>query len=300
MVRSAVVSSLLVLAMSSSALAQGCVGAPVSVQVLGSNGPALNRDRASASYLLWIGSQAKVLVDMGSGAHLRFAQSQAKFTDLSLIAVSHLHPDHTSDLPALFWSSRQSRSDTLRITGPSGNEVAPSFSAFLERLFDPKEGAFQVLGPVMTAAPSNPPVVRLDVGVVDVTKSEPTRVFEGDGMTVTAFGIPHGNLPTLAYRVETRGVSAVFSSDQNGTNPKFVEFAKGANVLVMHMATNVANNPLHAAPAVVGRIAQSAGVKRLVVSHLGQFDLDPAVAELKGAYTGALTIGADLQCTPVQ
>jgi ribonuclease BN (tRNA processing enzyme) len=300
MVRSAVVSSLLLLAMTSSALAQACVGAPVSVQILGSNGPALNGNRASASYLLWIGSQAKVLVDMGGGAHLRFAQSQAKFTDLSLIGVSHLHPDHISDLPALMWSGRQSRSDTLRITGPSGNDVAPSFSTFLDRLFDPKEGAFQVLSPIMSAAPGNPAVVRLDVGVVDVTKPEPTTVFEGEGMTVTALGIPHGNLPTLAYRVQTRGVAAVFSSDQNGTNPKFVDFAKGADVLIMHLATNVANNPLHASPTVVGRVAQSAGVGRLIVSHLGQFDLDPAIAVLKQAYAGPLTIGADLQCTPVQ
>jgi ribonuclease BN (tRNA processing enzyme) len=286
--------------MSSGALAQTCVGSPVSVQVLGSNGPGLNRDRASASYLLWVGSQAKVLVDMGGGAQLRFAQSQAKFTDLSLIAVSHLHPDHTSDLPALLWSGRQTRSDTLRIAGPSGNDIAPSFSTFLDRLFDPKEGAFQVLGPVMGGAPGNQPAVRLDAAVVDVTKQEPTTVFEGDGMTVTAQGIPHGNLPTLAYRVEASGVSVVFSSDQNGTNPKFVDFAKGANVLVMHLATNAPNNPLHASPAVVGRVAQSAGVGRLIVSHLGQFDLEPAIAELRQSYTGALTIGADLQCTPVR
>src|SRR5687767_3893548 len=300
MVRSAVLSALLAAVMSSSALAQGCVGSPVSVQVLGSNGPSLNGNRASASYLLWIGSQAKVLVDMGGGAHLRFAQSQAKFTDLALIGVSHLHPDHISDLPALLWSSRQSRSDTLRIAGPSGNDIAPSFSTFLDRLFDPKAGAFQVLGPVLSAPPSNPPVVRLDVGVIDVTKPEPTTVFAAEGMSVTALGIPHGNLPTLAYRVQSRGVSAVFSSDQNGTNPNFVEFAKGANVLIMHLATNVANNPLHASPAVVGRIAQGAGVGRLIVSHLGQFDLEPAIAELKQSYTGPLTIGADLQCTPVQ
>ncbi len=300
MVRPAVLSSLMLLAMSSSALAQSCVGSPVAVQILGSNGPSVNRDRASASYLLWVGSQAKVLVDMGGGAHLRFAQSQAKFTDLSLIGVSHLHPDHTSDLPALMWSSRQTRSDTLRIAGPSGNDIAPSFSTFLNRLFDPKEGAFQVLGPVMGGESGNQPVVRLDAAVVDVTKQEPTTVFESADMKVTAQGIPHGNLPTLAYRVETRGVSVVFSSDQNGTNPKFVDFAKGANVLIMHLATNVANNPLHASPAVVGRVAQSAGVDRLVVSHLGQFDLDPAIAELKGAYTGPLTIGADLQCTAVQ
>ena len=32
----------------------------------------------------------------------------------------------------------------------------------------------------------------------------------------------------------------------------------------------------------------------------GQFDLEAAVAEVKKSYTGALTVGADLQCTPVQ
>jgi ribonuclease BN (tRNA processing enzyme) len=71
-------------------------------------------------------------------------------------------------------------------------------------------------------------------------------------------------------------------------------------VLIMHMAIAAgATSPLHAAPAVVGRIAQEAGVGRLIVSHIGQFDLDPALAELKKAYAGPLTVGADLQCTPV-
>ena len=46
----------------------------------------------------------------------------------------------------------------------------------------------------------------------------------------------HANIPALAYRVQTGGVSIVFSTDQNGTNPKFVDFAKGANVLIMHLA----------------------------------------------------------------
>ena len=118
---------------------------------------------------------------------------------------------------------------------------------------------------------------------------------------MTALGIPHGNIPTLAYRVQIRGVSIVFSSDQNGTNPRFVEFARGANVLVMHLAIAAgAVNPLHASPAVVGRVAQDAGVGRLIVSHIGQFDLDAAIAELKKFYTGPLTVGADLQCTHVQ
>jgi len=300
MIRYATASVLALLALSSSALAQSCVGSPVAVQVLGSNGPGLNRDRASASYLLWVGSQAKVLVDLGGGSHLRYAQSQAKFADLSLVAVSHLHPDHISDLPSFLWSTRNSRGGPLPIAGPSGNDVAPSFSVFLDRLFDPKMGAFQVLGPIMSDPPGNQGVIHLDVRQVDVTKTEPTAVFEGGGMTVTAFRIPHGNLPALAYRVQTQGASVVFSSDQNGGDPRFVDFAKGADVLVMHLATNMEGNPLHASPAVVGRVAQAAGVGRLIVSHLGAFDLDPAIAELKVSYKGPLTIGADLQCTPVR
>ena len=75
MIRYATASVLALVAFTSPALAQSCTGSPVAVQVLGSNGPALNRDRASASYLLWVDSQAKVVVDLGGGAHLRYAQS---------------------------------------------------------------------------------------------------------------------------------------------------------------------------------------------------------------------------------
>jgi ribonuclease BN (tRNA processing enzyme) len=281
------------------ALAQSCSGNPVAVQILGSGGPAINPDRASASYLLWVGPEAKMLVDTGGGTYIRFAQSRAKLADVAMLAISHLHPDHVSDLPALLWLSHQVRKDPLPITGPSGNEIAPAFPVFLSRLFDQKDGAFQVLGHTVGAAQGNG--VPLQIGVVDVTKAEPSKVFDKDGLTVTALGIPHANVPTLAYRVETRGVSVVFSSDQNGTNPKFIDFAKGADLLIMHLAIAAgATSPLHAAPAVVGRIAHDAGVKRLIVSHIGLFDLDAAIADLKKSYGGPLTIGADLQCTPAQ
>jgi len=219
-----------------------------------------------------------------------------------LVAISHFHPDHVSDLPALLWLSNQTRKEALPIVGPSGNDLVPGFPTFLSRLFDAKNGAFQVLGTTLGGSPAAGVGggVRLDVGVVDVTKAEPSTVFDRQGVTMTALGIPHGNIPTLAYRVKTRDVSIVFSSDQNGTNPRFVEFARGANVLIMHLAIAAgATNPLHASPAVVGRLAQDAGVGRLIVSHIGQFDLDAAIAELKKYYTGSLTVGADLQCTAI-
>jgi ribonuclease BN (tRNA processing enzyme) len=302
MIQFAIVSMLVLLLIPSNASAQSCVGNPVAVQILGSGGPRANPDRASSSYVLWIGAQAKILVDMGGGAFLRFGQAQAKLSDLSLVAISHLHPDHVSDQPALLWLSHQARKDPLPIAGPSGNEVAPSFSTFLSRLFDEKTGAFQVLGPTLGATQGKTGGgVRLEVGVVDVMKAEPSIVFDRQGVTVTALGIPHGDIPTLAYRVQTRDVSVVFSSDQTGTNPRFVEFAKGANVLVMHLNIAAgATSPLHASPGVIGRVAQDAGVGRLIVSHISQFDLDAAIAELKKFYTGPLTIGADLQCTQVQ
>jgi ribonuclease BN (tRNA processing enzyme) len=310
MCRSIVIGLLALILFPAGAHAQNCEPASVAVQILGSGGPRINPFRSSTSYLLWVGDQARVLVDMGGGALGRFGQAQAKVSDLSLVAVSHLHPDHISDLPAFLWLSHEIRKQALAIVGPSGNDAAPDFSTFLERLFDEKNGAFPVLGATLGGKrrdiPSGPlstgGSVRLDVGVIDAMKAEPSTAFDRDGLTVTAQRIPHGNMPTLAYRVKVRDVSVVFSSDQTGTDPKFVDFAKGANVLIMHLAlaAGIKNHPLHAAPDVVGRLAQEAGVGRLIISHVGIFDLNAALAEVKKAYTGPLTVGADLQCTPVK
>jgi ribonuclease BN (tRNA processing enzyme) len=304
--RSFVVCGLIVIAAPSGASAQSCTAGPATVQILGSGGPNINRERASASYLLWVDGHARMLLDMGGGTYQRFGQSQAQLGDLALVAISHLHPDHVSDLPALLWVSQNTRTEPLPIVGPSGNsvpsgpagnDVAPDFATFLTRLFDEKTGAFPAMGGTLGGRGNG---VRLNVNVVDVKKAEPTAVFDGQGLRVTALGIPHADMPTLAYRVETRDGAIVFSSDQNGTNPRFVDFARNANLLIMHMAIAAGSTSLlHAAPAVVGRLAQEAHVGRLIVSHIGAYDIDAAVADLRKSYTGALTVGADLQCTPV-
>jgi ribonuclease BN (tRNA processing enzyme) len=249
---------------------------------------------------------------MGGGAYLRFGQSQAKLEDLWMVGISHLHPDHVSDLPAFLWLSHEVRKEPLKIFGPTGNDAAPDFATFLSRLFDERSGAFPVLGSALGGSHGGGGVrpdigrvvaggVRLDVGVIDAMRADPSPVLRRDGTMVTAQRIPHGNMPTLAYRVQIGNVSVVFSSDQNGTDPKFVEFAKGANVLIMHLAVPPgAGNPLHATPAVVGRIAQEAAVGQLIVSHFGLFDVDAAIADLRKFYTGPLIVGVDMQCTPVR
>ncbi|MDA1184580.1 MAG: MBL fold metallo-hydrolase [Acidobacteria bacterium] len=238
-----------------------------------------------------------MLVDVGGGAYLRFAQSGARLSDLWLLAVSHLHPDHISGLPALLWLSEQTRQEPLPAAGPSGNDVMPAFPTFLSRLFDQNNGAFQILSGTMGAGERGVP---LDVSVVDVESAEALTVLDRPEMTVTALGIPHGNIPALAYRVQAGDASIVFSTDQNGTSPAFLEFARDADVLIMHLAIAAgATSPLHASPAVVGRVARDAGVGRLILSHIGPFDIEAAVAEVNTYFTGPLTVGADLQCTTV-
>ena len=296
MIRFVTACALALLCIPSDARAHVCAASPVTVQILGSGGPRTNGERASASYLLWMDGQARLLVDAGGGAYLRFGQAQAQLSDLWLLAVSHLHPDHVSDLPALLWLSDQRRKEPLPAAGPSGNDAMPAFPAFLESLFGAQGGAFRILSGTIGGGGRGVP---LDVGVVDVSEAEPSTVLDRQEMSVTALGIPHGNIPALAYRVQAGDTSVVFSTDQNGTDPAFIDFALDADALVMHLAVAGGNSPLHASPAVVGRVAQEAGVGRLILSHIGLFGLEPAVAEVKKYYTGPLTVGADLQCTPV-
>lgn len=285
---------LAILVFVTSAAAQTCETTGMAVQLLGSGGPRLNRDRASTGYLVWLGGQAKILVDAGGGTFLRFGQAGARLEDLSLIAISHLHPDHVSDLPALLWLSNLARKEPLPIAGPSGGEATPDFPTFLSRLFDEKAGAFPLLGGTLRGAGLGVP---LNVTRLDAASTEPLRVLEQSGIQVTALSVPHGNVPSLSFKVQTDGGTVVFASDQTGTNPRFVEFARGADILVLHLMIGAGEtSPLHAAPSVVGQVARDANARRLILSHIGQFDLNAAVADVKKAYVGSVVVGADLQC----
>jgi ribonuclease BN (tRNA processing enzyme) len=276
--------------------AQTCRTDGVALQVLGSNGPRMRADRpsASASYVIWIDGRSRILVDAGGGAFLRFAEAGAQFDDLALIAISHLHPDHVSDLPALLWGDFV-RKAPLPVAGPSGNADVPGFRPFLQRLFDQQSGAFTMMGARVGGTGRGSP---LEITVVDAASAKPSTVFERDGVVVTALGVPHGNIPALAYRVNVGGRAIVFGTDQTGADPRFAEFARGADLLVLHLTIDVGvKSPLHAAPDVVGQVARDAKAARLILSHLDPNNLDAAVAEVKKHYTGPVTIATDLQCT---
>lgn len=304
-----------VLAFATPASAQSaCSSEPLAVQVLGSGGPTAGGTRASAGYLVWRGGRAVVMVDAGGGTFLRFGEAGARLQDLSLLAISHLHPDHVSDLPALLWLSEVARQQPLKVAGPTGAGAFPSIDAFVKRLFDTSSGAFPILGGTLGQPGQG---VRLDVVTVDATVGTASSLPSDNDIEVSAIGVPHGNVPSVAYRIRVGDRSIVFGSDQNGSDDRFARFAAGADALVMHFGLSArAPDPLaqlHARPAAVGKVAQKAKAKHLVLSHLMHApptvrtpewfslgDLDEAVEEVRQHFSGRIDTAGDLQCIPVR
>ena len=79
-----------------------CEASAVVLQVLGSGGP-FGEGRASAGYLIWVDGVARVMIDAGGGTFKTFHAAGAKIDDLELLALSHFHPDHSTEVPALLW-----------------------------------------------------------------------------------------------------------------------------------------------------------------------------------------------------
>lgn len=291
-----------------------CPAAALAVQVLGSGGPSAGGTRASTGYLVWRNGRAVMMVDVGGGTFLRFGEAGARLADLSLLAISHLHPDHAADLPALLWLSELAREQPLKIAGPTGSGAFPAFDAFVTRLFDRSSGAFPVLAGTLGGTGQG---VRLEVIPVTADVGTTSTVVSDSVLQVSAVGVPHSNVPTIAYRVRIDNRTIVFGSDQNGTDAGFRVFAADADVLILHLGLsqgapdNLAQ--IHARPATLGQLAQQARAKRLVLSHLMQapamvrtpewfslFDIEEAVAEVRKHFGGPIETAVDLQCTVVR
>lgn len=262
----------------------------VQLQILGSGGPD-TAGRASTSYLLWIGGTNRIMVDAGGGANYRFQMAGGRVDDLELLALSHLHPDHSVDLPALLWPEGGS----LAVAGPTAAGVFPSIEDFLGRLFG-ADGAYRVLAGEIDLHPVT----------VDVTGEYPVEVWRDGDLRVHGTAVPHADVPAVGYRVDVGDYRIAFAGDQNGSNPSFIGFIDGVDVLVVHLggpedATGEIAD-LHARPSVWGAMAAAAGAGHVVVGHIGMSsarELDANVAILREHFGGRITISEDLMCIDV-
>uniref|UniRef100_A0A7C5AM21 Ribonuclease Z n=1 Tax=Desulfobacca acetoxidans TaxID=60893 RepID=A0A7C5AM21_9BACT len=188
-----------------------------------------------------------ILLDLGSGACRALLGHGLNFSQVDLIALSHLHPDHIGDLvPFLFathYALGYTRKETLLLLAARG------FASFYARL---KEA----FGHWVEAPP----------GLLEWRELNPDspETVAWEGLVIKTAPVNH--IPgSLAYRLEAEGRSLVYSGDTDESD-SLVELAKGADLFVLECAMPQ-KVPGHLTPVEAGRLAAKAGVKRLVLTH---------------------------------
>jgi len=273
------------------------------MQVLGSGGPEVEDKRASSSYLIWEDGRARVIIDAGGGSALRFGESGAKLSQLDVFLFSHFHVDHSSDFPALVFSSWfGDRTRPLPVFGPSGNKFMPSTTGFVHGLFSEPHGVWRYLSEMVEANPKG--TYELQPHNV-AASSTPILVFRDADIAVYAVSVVHGAFPALAWRVDIGGKRIVFSGDTDGQGQGLTQLASNSDIFVAHNAVSEGasglERRLHMPPSVIGAIAANAHVKQLVLSHrmlrtLGKED--ETRTEIERRFSGAIRFANDLDCFP--
>lgn len=282
---------------------RGCPQEGIAVQILGSGGPTGDDGRASSGYLVWIDGRARVLVDAGGGTFQRFAASGAQIEDLEAIALTHLHVDHTSDLPALLKAARfGERERPLAIFGPAGGPDFPATSAFVHALFDPDEGAWRYLGGYLDDEDHAHPFA-VSVADIPVSRGEAMTAYDDGKVRLETVAVPHGEVPALAWRVEIGERSIVFMGDQRADQQRFFDLTRGTDLLVAHAAIpSEAGKParaLHATPTALGKLVQATKPGKVVLSHwMGRslHQQKPIRAIVAKGYDGKVLLAEDGMC----
>lgn len=269
--------------------------------LLGTSSPRVEPNKVQTSFLLIVDG-CLYMIDCGSGAHERLVQALAKHGDgletihMNHLFLTHLHPDHTVDIPSILIAPWQlGRETAVNIWGPAGtqemiNHILEAYKIGNDEL--------RLHGP-RVREPIGAPVNPITEGVF----------FEDERLKLEAFKVDHGNLEAYAFRATTADKVIFFSGD---TCPVDVlaEGAKGCDILVMeaYCAAGMPNVPerwqwyfptVHTSGIEVGQIAAKAQPGLVILNHQmcfgGTTDADLVQEVRDGGYTGELVSGQDLQ-----
>jgi ribonuclease BN (tRNA processing enzyme) len=248
-------------------------------------GPVPGRTRRMTSNVM-VSNGAAYVLDCGLGVTNQFARTGIPFQSLKSIFLTHHHPDHNIEYgPLLVIGWVQGVPLTVNAFGPPPlKQMTEDFLRAYKTTIDFWAEDFKMK-----------PLVSVDVK--EVSAAGP--VMQDDNVKVSSIIVEHPPVsPALGYRFDFHDRSIAFSGD---TAPleAVAKMAKGADVLV-HEAMFVPavekyirgqiakGRPVkledfmahmkadHTPVEEVGRIAQEAGVKTLVLSHL-----TPAIDALK-------------------
>lgn len=272
--------------------------------LLGTGGGPRPRKAVSASSQVIITNGAAYVVDCGDGVARQLVSAGVPLPSVRHVFLTHQHSDHNADygtLLLLAWAAGlKSRVDAW---GP------PPLVEMTRLSFE--MNAFDINTRI--ADEGRVPLVPL-VHAHDLT--EGGVVLQGDGVTVTAALVAHPPIEkAFAYRFDTPDRSIVISGD-TAPSKNLIALAQGADVLVHEAlwvpavdrivatvpnATTLKQHIIdsHTSAEDCGRVAQEAGVKTLVLSHLVPPD-DPLVtdqmwiAAAKEHFRGSVIVGKDL------
>ncbi|HEY4341256.1 MAG TPA: MBL fold metallo-hydrolase [Steroidobacteraceae bacterium] len=264
------------------------------------------------------------LIDCGYGTLRQLVASNLGYLQVGTIFFTHLHDDHTGDVPALLsfqWTN--GKTTATDAYGPYG--TTKLIAACVAVIRSNVEIRTADEGRTVDA---NAQFHGHDVAAADT----PVQVFKDDRITVTAIENTHfparskAKMPdrSLALRLDTKDRSIVFAGD-TAYSANVAKLARGADVFVCEIADAAmlaqmeerskteaaAGNPnniyrhvaeTHSSPADVARMAAEANVKMVVLNHqlagpsAGNLAY-PVTAFIEGVrrgYSGEVVVGQDL------
>ena len=277
-----------------------------------SGGPvATAAGRASAGYLIFTGDTPRILLDVGGGAFKSLAESGVNVKDLDLVLLTHLHIDHTGDLSSVIKTiyfhtvgAGETRDAPIHIWGPASSVGGfPNTSAYVDGHYALPNGTERYLNGftgVINAGTFN--YEAHDLGS-DWASGMSEKLPGLGALKVTAMPVKHGPVPAVAYRIDYKGKSIVYSGDTNSESGNMAMLAKDADLLIYDTAildgTGAPFINLHTTPTRMGEVARDANARKLVLSHLTPItepNLDAVEASVEAAgYTGEITVAKDLK-----
>jgi ribonuclease BN (tRNA processing enzyme) len=283
---------------------QAAFGGSLGLIVLGSGGPR-PFGRAGSSYMVEVNGTPRILVDAGPGAFVRIGEMKIDLEHVDTVLLTHLHIDHTGDLPGFFKARTLTASSPkirFSVFGPMGSALFPSTTKFLTLLFE-KGGAWEY----QKTFGADEDIQGTDL---PIDLNSPAReIVNANGIKITAIATHHADCPSVAYRVDYGTESVAFSGDMDASAvPNLVRLAKGCSLLVFHcVVLDPPNSPsqlysFHTPPGKIGEAARDAGVGRLLLSHTAP-DVEGAsravLQSIRTSYKGPASFAHDRMRVPV-
>ena len=246
--------------------------------VLGCSGSMPAPDSPAAGYLVRADGFALGL-DLGNGTLGAMQQHVDPFR-LGGLVLSHLHPDHCADVSALHvYLCYHPEPLVPRVRLP---------------LYGPSETASRLAA---AAAPS-----AADLATTDLSDAFDIRPLGGPSVHIGPFELTSAPVAhpceSYAVRVEHGGTSLVYTGD-SGPCDELSKLAAGADVLLAEATwTDHPSRPrdVHLSGLQAGRLAATAGVGRLLLTHVAPWTERSAVlAEARQVFDGPVElVGAGL------